>query len=178
MGCPPSRLVGGCPGVGGGLSLSARNVSAGAKADIAARSDHVRFPPERGHPRTKPECPPRANGRLPDHGCGMSAMGRKGRAAHLPAAGLPGLDWRACNRSVRTIDAAIARLRFQFHPAALAFIKPLACIDRHRLRFGMSAVRTGNDRLKLHGRYSTLSAGNPTPADAAATFSHVVMASS
>jgi len=62
-----------------------------------------------------------------------------------------GLDRRTGYRAVGAEHAAIAVLRPQPHPAACTFIKELAGVGRHRLRFRGAAVGTGDDRLKKHG---------------------------
>src|SRR5260370_2567234 len=61
-----------------------------------------------------------------------------------------GLDRRTGHRAVGTEHTAIALLRPQPHATAGALIEKLACIGRHGLRFGGSAVRAGNYRMVDH----------------------------
>lgn len=60
------------------------------------------------------------------------------------------LDGRTFNRSVRAKYTAIPWLGFEQYSAGLALVKKLAGIGRHRLFFGMTAVRTSNRRFENH----------------------------
>lgn len=57
------------------------------------------------------------------------------------------LNWRTLYRAVRTKNAAIAFLRFQYSMTSFAFIEPLTCIGGHDFRLNMTTLRTGDDRL-------------------------------
>jgi hypothetical protein len=58
------------------------------------------------------------------------------------------LDWRTLDRTIRTEDAAIRRLRSQSFSAAGAFIEEYALICRHDLYFGVSARWAGYNRFE------------------------------
>lgn len=69
------------------------------------------------------------------------------------------LNRRAGQRAVGAEHAAIARLGPQHRLAALAVVKELAGVRRHRLRFLVPAARAGQRRVQLDGHGSTSVAG-------------------
>src|SRR5260370_2871707 len=71
-----------------------------------------------------------------------------------------GLDRRTGHRAVGTEHTAIALLRPQPHATAGALIEKLACIGRHGLRFGSSAVRSGNYRMVDHNCVLAVAGGS------------------
>jgi hypothetical protein len=67
------------------------------------------------------------------------------------------LHWRAFHRTIRTKDAAVARLRTQQRLAARAFTKKLARIGRHCFSLGEAANRAHQHRFEnefAHNRFT------------------------
>ena len=62
----------------------------------------------------------------------------------LHAAPVPGLNWRAGHRAIRTINTAIARLWFQDFAAGRAIVEPLAGVGWRRFNGLMPAVGAGD----------------------------------
>jgi hypothetical protein len=71
---------------------------------------------------------------------------------------LSGLNGRTWHRTVRTIDAAIARQRLEPLVAALAVIKKLASVRRHLFDHLMAAFGAGDDAFSLHLYMPTIAA--------------------
>ncbi len=73
---------------------------------------------------------------------------QRARASRLVAAIIALLDRRAGHRSIRTIDTAIAWLRFKNRTTSLAVIEPLTGIGRYGLSLDMAASRTADYRYQ------------------------------
>lgn len=85
-----------------------------------------------------------ASGKLVLQGCWAEHSTSTARPPSLS------LNWGAGHRAEGAEHAAIARLRPQHGTAAGARIKELACVGRHGFCFGSSAVRTCDNRFKVH----------------------------
>lgn len=74
------------------------------------------------------------------------------------AAASSALLWRAGDRAVGAIDAAVARFRFQRRGAVRAGVEPLTGVCRHRLGRDVAALRAGQlgdkDQCGLRRRHS------------------------
>src|SRR6478752_9495746 len=80
-----------------------------------------------------------------------SARTRRGAAGQVAGSSVHSLlnGW-AGNRAIGTEHAAIALLRPEQCAASLALVEELAGVGRHRLGRRVSAMRAGNQGLKLH----------------------------
>ena len=71
------------------------------------------------------------------------------------------LHRRTFYRTVKTKDAAVARLRAEQRPAVGAFVEKLACVGRHLLSLREAADRTHEDGLENNFAHYTITCGPP-----------------
>lgn len=106
------------------------------------------------------------------------ASGRMARVSRGRTASAIDLHRRAGNGSIRTKDATVTGFRPQDRATSLAVVKPLASVRRHRLCFGVSALRAGDGRFQFDLHHSTLRAGKPAFVEASAIRFQVAAVSS
>ena len=88
---------------------------------------------------------------LPARGSREPSVVSRNRSPQCSSIGGAGLYRRAGDGRVRTIDAAVSRLRLQQLSAMTAIVEPLTGIGRHHLGPGMTTQWARDGRLKNYG---------------------------